>query len=120
MCNFKVELEELNVDAAIHMGAKPEAAFNGFIANTLDALLVFEGEHVLFWHKSQGRMDACERALRQSMGIFPLACAPLSKQPACRRGILPRTQTRLSEAQRKAIKSGDVFVFSEEESKIKR
>lgn len=39
---------------------------------------------------------------------------------ACRRGLLPRATGRLSEAERKAIKSGDIFVFNEEESQIKR
>lgn len=39
---------------------------------------------------------------------------------ACRRGVLPRAQGRLSEAERKAIKSGDIYVFNEEESQIKR
>lgn len=38
----------------------------------------------------------------------------------CRRGILPRTTDRLTDAERKSISSGDIFVFSEEQSRIKR
>lgn len=39
---------------------------------------------------------------------------------ACRRGLLPRATGRLSEEERKAIKSGDIYVFNVEESQIKR
>ena len=51
-----------------------------------------------------------------------LASCPRDRRlfAGCRRGILPRTTDRLSDAERKSICSGDIFVFSEEQSKIKR
>jgi hypothetical protein len=39
---------------------------------------------------------------------------------ACRQGILKRVAHRLSEPERRRIRSGSVFVFEERESKIKR
>lgn len=82
-------------------------AFRGYIGDTLDALLIFEGE-LAFWQllPLQASLIQLESCLNLRLG--------------CRRGVLYRVQGRLSDAQRKDIKSGDVYVFSEEESKIRR
>lgn len=94
------------------MGAKTKIALSGFIGNTHDALIVFEGECCGTYSR---RIRT--RTLRKTGRLIQVLT---STHPACRRGLLPRAIGRLSEAERKAIKSGDIYVFNEEESQIKR
>lgn len=94
------------------MGAPSKIALSGFIGNTHDALIVFEGE----WLQTNNNHNGC-LCMEWIMLIHTVF---ISCTSACRRGLLPRATGRLSEAERKAIKSGDIFVFNEEESQIKR
>lgn len=103
------------------MAVETKPAFEGYIANTQDALIVFEGQSLQL-SGSCLLFALTTTFLPASLPADPFRIyhAGFRDHAACRRGIVPRARNRLSDAERKAIVSGCVFVFSEEESKIKR
>lgn len=100
------------------IAVETKPAFEGYIENTHDALLVFEGQ-------SSGSAAPAPLLITQARPRFSMQFRlsvkhPALTPPACRRGIAPRARNRLTDAERKAIVSGCVYVFSEQESRIKR
>ena len=89
--------------------------FEGFVDTTMDALRLIEVCHILiFVGQTVGEADRIASAHDSSPG-------PSISHQAARRGLIPRVTRRLNDFERRTmVKSGAIFIFSVEESGIKR
>ena len=89
--------------------------FEGFVDTTMDALRLIEVCHIpIFVGQTVGEADRIASAHDSSPG-------PSISHQAARRGLIPRVTRRLNDFERRTmVKSGAIFIFSVEESGIKR